>query len=255
MRYLSLVLLSLAIMLSVPAWADDSNSEGIKAYRMGDYARAEQLYRQALTEKSNNYELAAVYRNLSILYEAQGKDGSEFSRKADQLFPPDRPAYIKAPAAAGLSGASTEHSALPAVPSGASTGAIPAAGSAGRGVSVLGGTGVFGSSSMSSSTLNGSYNLNQPGAGRGGILNGGFGGAARFNSGNGFSGYGGYGGLGNSYYSSSSPNGVFEYSSSTPMVLPAPNGGAIILNAPGPNIYSSQQGADGSTTTIMKRTY
>lgn len=60
--------------------------------------------------------------------------------------------------------------------------------------------------------------------------------------------------LGGLQYSSAGPNGSSSYSDSTPIVLPTPYGLPVILNAPGPNIYSNRRGPDGSNTTFMLRT-
>ncbi|MBX9722752.1 MAG: tetratricopeptide repeat protein, partial [Candidatus Obscuribacterales bacterium] len=87
--------LTVTLMMStMPVVAGESAGEGIRAYRAGDYAKAEQLYRKALTEETDNGQLAAIYRNLAILYGAQGKDGAEFTKKADELNPPDTPSYV-----------------------------------------------------------------------------------------------------------------------------------------------------------------
>src|SRR5271156_6343929 len=85
----------LVLITISPAWANQYTDDGIKAYRQGDYPKAEQLYRKALAEETDSDQLAAVYRNLSILYKAQGKDGSDFTNKADALDPPIKPKYVK----------------------------------------------------------------------------------------------------------------------------------------------------------------
>jgi hypothetical protein len=81
-------LVSILILLNQGSvWASDANVEGIKAYRAGDYAKAESMYRQALTEETSKTGLAAIYRNLVVLYEAQKRDATEFQQKADELAP------------------------------------------------------------------------------------------------------------------------------------------------------------------------
>lgn len=76
------------LQLALPVLAGELNILGIKAFRSGDYVKAEQLYRQALLEDASRIEKASVYRNLAVLYQAQSKDASEFIKKADELDPP-----------------------------------------------------------------------------------------------------------------------------------------------------------------------
>lgn len=284
----------------LPAIASESAAEGIKAFRMGDYQRAEQLYRQALSEENDNAQKAAIYRNLSILYNAQGKDGSEFAKKADELNPPEKPAYLQGkfhpsknngqssdlfygapPYSGSLINSGLNRSAIgegPAAnstnsPSSPSNPAPDSRANASRATNpsdsgqILNGASVYGESVSQSS----GFGLNRGGLGFGGgfsrnALNGTFGGMSNGVA----SGYAGapYAGMNNNapggilrgpgpgsvygggYYS---PGNVFEYSNATPMVLPYRNG-AVILNAPGPNVYSSRQAPDGSSTTIIMRT-
>lgn len=328
-------------LCSLPAFAGEYTAEGIRAFRRGDYALAERCYWLAIKEETDPSNLAAIYRNLAILYNARGKDGSAFTKKADELEPPDKQrSFVKSdpvldrldhvkPQSASVeklieqeqSKAATQMSSpqssqyLPPTQQSPSLnqpqaqqlssqqalqnqlnspqissqqyqaqpflqGQVPS--QRNNVASFPPQNGISYSASGMSSMISGNASIGLNGF-RGGI-GGGFRGSSVY--GGGYGGYGGgvlnggYGGnilngayagsdpcgprinqfpvyprLGGTYYSSRSPNGTFEYSDSTPVVLPAPNGGAIILNAPGPNIYSSQQAPDGSTTTIMKRTY
>ena len=260
----------LFLLSAAPAWSTDFNASGIQAFRTGDYALAEQLYRQALVEETEKTKLATVYRNLSVLYDTIGQDGSAYLKKANELDPPAPPTAIKddgqsvminnaAPStvsqgAAGGAGQSSPTLSGLAPQVGAGTGLNQSAGanlnasslplSPGGIGSGMGNATVFGSSN--SSSLGGGLNFN------GGKLGGGLNAGSRSSYGIPGLGSGGGLGYGGSY---SGPDGSSGFSNSTPIILPVVNRIPVILNAPGPNYYSTQQAPDGSTTTIIKQTY
>ena len=253
----------LCLMFCVlPVRASDTTGEGIKAFRAGDYARAEQLYRQALTEETDSANLAAIYRNLSLLYKTQGQDGSEFERKANELDPPAAThridsrdgntmlLYKRGEHSTSSNGsAATNGSAANAV---ANQDSADANTQLNRTSPAGNSPGLFNSFRMSSqssvSGLGGSFSAG-PGRFRfGGAVGGG---RSNFSSMSGMPG----GTVGPGYFSSQTPDSRFDYSNSSLIVLPTPTGGAFFLNAPGPNIYSQQQSQDGSNVTIMNRTY
>lgn len=242
----------------LPALALDSNSEGIKAFRAGDYAKAERMYIQALTEESDKTKVASIYRNLSVLYNAQGKDGAEFLKKADQLDPPITPMVVKDKNGDVLIYNGGKHAATPINQEPPNTSpqasASPNQGPPRRysGNPADGSTPPFFSGSKmyseyTNSQIGGGFNFNP---GRGGF-NGGF--NARSYSASPLPFY--YGPqLGGIQYSNVGPNGAYGFSEGTPIVLPVPNSLPVILNAPGPNVYSNRRGPDGSDTTFMLRT-
>lgn len=243
------------VLLQSPAFAGDSNSEGIKAFRAGDYAKAERMYILALTEESDKSKVASIYRNLALLYSAQGKDASEFTRKAEQLDPPITPMVVRdkngdtlifngkhaiAPANQDAP-PMTASPAVPQAPSGQTrqaadpyNGATPPFFSGGKINSVY-----------ETSQIGGSFGINPN---RGGF-NGGF--NARSVTGGPLPFYPQLGGIN---YTNVGPNGAYSQSEGTPIVLPVPYGMPVILNAPGPNVYSNRRGPDGSNTTFMLRT-
>lgn len=250
-RDLLAILISLGSVL--PAFADDLTSEGIKAYRSGDYSRAEQLYRQALSGEMDPEKRAAIYRNLGVLYQAQGKDGTEFNRQADAIDPPGQMQRIERDGdtmllrgkhGSGLSQAGTaeqnESSQMPDASNSA-----PRAGAA----PVFNGLNSSVSGSMMSS--GGGFGV------RGTLGNGSIGGGSIFGGYRNGGGYypGRFGAYGPMMYSSQNGNNSFMYSTGTPMVLTAPNGRPVFINAPGPNIYSQTQAPDGSSSTLIYRTY
>ena len=287
---LLLIFAAIATHSSQCAFADDLTAEGIKAFRAGDFLRAEQLYRQALPQEDDPQKKAAIFRDLNVLYQAQGKDGSDFVRQADALDPPSKSGLTKADGQSELlinhrdktnPNASANSNPNPnsnsnfvsqphQLPSGM---VIEPAMSGSRNTLQVDGmspsnpvmmNGAFGTSSSSSSMFGGAIRGGgslSGGAFTGGSLNGGSlnGGSFRGGSLGGYRGGstmgGGFSPNNSSFGSVQNGNNYFEYSANTPIVLPAPNGGAVILNNPGPNIYSTQQAPDGSTTTIMKRTY
>ncbi len=254
--------LTVTLMLStLPVVAGESAGEGIRAYRAGDYAKAEQLYRKALTEETDNGQLAAIYRNMAILYAAQGKDGAEFTKKADELNPPDTPSYIHSNATSDTSKNVNRQSFInknelnreigtPADPNQskqALNGKQDPAASNGLAPTPSMMTGFSTSQTYESTSLGGGFRLGPRGSGLN--INGGYRSDSGYNT---FPG--GFGYPSNQFYSVQTPTSNFQYSDNTPMVLPAANGPPVIINAPGPNIYSQQQAPDGSTTTIIKRT-
>ena len=316
MRIVSKYSVIFSLAFSLPAWGGDYNSLGIKAFRSGDYQKAEQLYRQGLEEEQENSKLASIYRNLSVLYSAQGKDGSEFSKKADALDPPITPMYIKQKDGAVLmyngpqairqqtqqqqaveqqfqpksgqaftypkkslidpndflnhpmfAGGTGGAAGLGSGRGRAGSGGV-GSGGAGSG-SVGSGTGFLSRSNYINSGLGANFNFGRPGfpgaspVPSGSILGGG----SQFDS---PLYYGpAYGGM---TYSSVSPHNTFRYSDSSLIVVPVPVYGPaplpingmqypapaynvpLIIRAPGPNIYSSTQAPDGSSTTIILRT-
>lgn len=256
--------------LPTPSWAADSNSEGIKAFRAGDYAKAERFYIQALTEESDRSKVASIYRNLALLYKTQGKDGSDFEKKADQVDPPLTPMVIKksngdvliyhgkhsspeeeAPAVKAFPQANPFMNTAPPMDRRGTTdfaSQAPARSSdpsAGNTPPFFTGVGSY--SSFTNSQFGAGFGYNPS---RGGF-NGGF--NARSSAASPLPFY--YGPqMGGINYSSVGPNGAFGYSDSTPIIIPVPYGYPVILNAPGPNIYSNRRGPDGSNTTFMLRT-
>lgn len=270
MRQLPKSFVSLFLLVSTPVWAADSNSEGIKAFRAGDYAKAERLYIQALTEESDRSKVASIYRNIALLYKTQGKDGSDFEKKADQVDPPLTPMVIKksngdvliyhgkhsspeeeSPAVKAFPQANPFTNSTPQIDRRSAADFSSQAPS--RSVDPSAGntppffTGVGSYSSFTNSQIGAGFGYSPS---RGGF-NGGF--NARSTSASPLPFY--YGPqMGGINYSSVGPNGAFGYSDSTPIVIPVPYGYPVILNAPGPNLYSNRRGPDGSNTTFMLRT-
>jgi hypothetical protein len=216
----------LTVFALVPAKANDLVADGIKAYRAGDFVKAEQLYHQALSTETDNSKLGAIYRNLAVLYSAQGKDNSEYLKKADELDPP-----IKAPN-------SVQADKLGSVlminnPSTANQSNFQQQKLPQNTLQFNAGNGNFAQSSQASVLNSGpsvfrTFSKTDPGYSP---LNG------------------------NGVFSGKFADGNFEYSNGSTIVLPKPNGGVVLLNAPGPNIQSTQQNPDGSSTTIRKATY
>lgn len=271
-----LPLVILSLMNVVPAIANDLNSEGIKAYRAGDYVRAEQLYRQALADEKDNDKLVAICRNLAVLYQAQGKDASEFNKKADELSKAQRPRImtndssipdmtkqfipggsinnpsfvlpqrLKFSQEAGTSsgaqttGATTSGQAnQPQSPGQSDTRAAQQPQNQSGGSPALG----VGFSTRSVMTES-SVGANSP-----------FGGFQRDSrTQSGLPGFGYPSGYGTGY-SVQTPNGSFGYSDGSPVILNTPDGRPVIIKAPGQNSYATQQNPDGGTTTIINRTY
>lgn len=257
MKLLAFLLL---LASATPVWSADLNSEGIKAYRAGDYARAEQLYRQALAEEKENDKLVAICRNLAVLYEAQGKDASEFSKKADEL------------SKAQTSRVTTNDSSLPdmtrqLIPGGslinpsfqlqqpvraasessaATTSTQAPARSGAPSPNASDGSPAFGVGfSNRSEVIDSSVGANSP-----------FGGFQRDSrQTNGLPPGVGYGTGYGTGYSVQTPNSTFQSSDGSPIILNAPDGRPVIIKAPGQNTYVERQNPDGGTTTIINRTY
>lgn len=256
MKFLTVLLIASA----TPAWSADLNSEGIKAYRAGDYSRAEQLYRQALAEEKENDKLVAICRNLAVLYEAQGKDASEFTKKADELSKaqasrvttndsslPDmtrqlipggslvNPSFqLQQPARASAESAATVNAQA------------PARGGAQSPQNASGGSPAFGVGfSNRSEVIDSSVGANSP-----------FGGFQRDSrQTNGLPPGVGYGTGYGTGYSVQTPTSTFSSSDGSPIILNAPDGRPVIIKAPGQNTYAERQNPDGGTTTIINRTY
>lgn len=238
-QYLSIILM----LSSAPAWADDLISDGIKAYRAGDYQKAEQLYQQALSQEKNPKQQAAIYRNLGILYEVQGKDASAFSKKADELDPP---AKTKRTDKRDFDTVLINKAAPP--PLKYSRGDAPpqeiGANNKPDPSSQMNSPSLFTGFQMNSVSVNSGFSGNispMRGLNIGGGANSGynspmFGANAPMSS------------------STRTADGVNSYSNTTPVVLPKPDGGAVIFFAPAQNAYSSRQNPDGSSVTIMRRT-
>lgn len=209
-------------LIATPVRADDSNAEAIKAFRAHDYQKAEQLYRDALTHETDNVKLGGIYRNLAVLYEAQGKDASEFTKKADEINPAGVPHKVNQDALPSQNGA------MDLRPQTAPT------------------RGVFSSFGMNRYSETSGFGLNFQNGNRGGA---GIGGNSRYTNGPFFPGGYGYGS------SLQTPNGASQFTDSSPIILSTPNGRPVIIDAPGPNIYTEQRRPDGDTTTIINRTY
>ncbi|MBY0551483.1 MAG: hypothetical protein K2W95_29650 [Candidatus Obscuribacterales bacterium] len=243
----------------MPARGADLNSEGIKAYRAGEYSKAEQLYRQALGEEKDNDKLVAICRNLAVLYEAQGKDASEFNKKADEL------------SKAQTSRVTTNDSSLPGmtrelIPGGsllnpsfklqqplratsqspaAPVSSSPAAGGSAQSQSAPGESPTFGVGFTNrSEVIDSSVGANSP-----------FGGFQRDSrQTNGLPPGVGYGTGYGTGYSVQTPNSKFQSSDGSPIILNAPDGRPVIIKAPGQNIYAERQNPGGGTTVIINRT-
>ena len=239
-----------------PAWSNDLNSEGIKAYRAGDYSKAEQLYRQALADEKDNDKLVAICRNLAILYEAQGKDASEFNKKADELSKSQTPRVLN-------NDSNLTDMTKKLIPGGSLTNpnfalqqpdrssAQPDEATDSRTVnpggapsqSASGGSPAFGVGFSNRSVMTeSSMGANSP--------FGGFQGGSQQNYGMPFGYSGGYG----NSYSVQTPNSTFQYSDGSPLILNAPDGRPVIIKAPGQNTYATRQNPGGGTTTIINRT-
>lgn len=240
------IFLTVALILGLAStqrcWAD-ANTEGIKYFRKGDYVNAERFYRQALSEATSNEELGAAYRNLSILYNAQGKDGSEFSKKADEFDPPAQLQRVRGSDGSVMMKNDQSKFARPLAQPKFD---IPAPEPKGESAMPF----VYSNTNTTTTVTGGGFSMGQP-VGRGGILGGGFNTRTVTEPLPGFGN--GNGGL---IYSRSGPDGTVQTQTNMPIVLPVPNSNAppVIINAPGPDVYSSQQGQDGSKSTIIMRT-
>lgn len=276
--------LAVLVVISIaPSVAGDLNSEGIKAFRAKDYQLAEKLYRQVLAQETDSAALEAAYNNLAVLYQAQGKDASEFTAKAAELakshttkvltndssfsqraLPGSLGGFVQQPAngvAAGGAGLTAQPptdgaqnpstgAQRPAIgaqspANGAQNPSIGAQGPASAAQNqAVGSPPIWVNSGMQNMRTESSFGVNTP-----------FGGFQRNSVNNyGMPGYGYPGNLG-SGYSVQGPNGSFDYSDASPVILNAPNGQPVIIRAPGPNTSATQQNPDGSTTTIINRTY
>lgn len=251
-----ILLAALIIASAAPARSADLNTEGIQAYRSGDYSKAEQLYRQALAEEKDNDKLVAICRNLAVLFEAQGKDPSEFNKKADELSKSQTPRVLNNDS--GLSemtrtlipGGSLREpnfvlprtvrssDAAPATPGNAQ----PSSGSPEQTVP-LASPPIGVNFSNQSVTVDSSVGVNSP--------FGGFQRDSRQTYGLPPGSHGGYG----TGYSVQTPNSTFQYSDGSPIILNAPDGRPVIIKAPGQNTIQTQQNPDGGTSTIINRTY
>ena len=236
--------LSLCLFLSsAPAWCDDLIADGIKAYRAGEYQKAEQLYKQALSQESDPAQKAAIYRNIGVLYEAQGKDASEFNKKADELDPP---AKLKRVDRRDMDTVLINNKAQTQPNLKFSRDDAPpqeAAGSA-KPTPPTNSPGLFANFGMNQTSVNSGFGF---GASPIRGLNIGGSGSSSMNSPM-------FGANSPMFQSTQTADGVSGSSNATPVVLPKPDGGAVIFFAPAQNAYSSRQNPDGSSTTIIRRT-
>lgn len=246
-NYLSLAVV--ALVSSASALAADLNSEGIKAYRAGDYQRAEKLYRQVLAEETDSTTLEAAYNNLAVLYQAQGKDSTEFTAEAAKLAKSRKPRVLSNDSPFSMQPGvflkqAPKDTTADAPEATARSAQTPAGGASPQQTPSSGSPPLWVNSGMQNIRTNSSFGVNTP-----------FGGFQRNTTNNyGMPGFG-YPGAYGSGYSMQGPNGSVDYSDASPVILNAPNGQPVIIRAPGPNTSATQQNPDGSSTTIINRTY